>query len=116
MPSAYLSILVLIMLFYGCGNPSNSQGTQIPFPRLAFVHGDAQKGTLSISTLRGEEANSLTTMQPFIRDLLWSPDGTRILFAAQHNSFGVFNLHTMNSDGNSQIQLTNAIAIISPHR
>jgi TolB protein len=82
-------------------------GTQILFSATDAV-GDAQ--ALWVVNVDGTGLRNLTTALPagvtVPQHPAWSPDGRRIAFVARRN--GQHNVWTMNADGSSVVQLTNA--------
>jgi Tol biopolymer transport system component len=73
--------------------------------QLAFVIGTGLNADIYVTASNGVGASRITTQLGSDADPAWSPDGSRIAFAAERD--GNLEIYTMNANGESPVRLTN---------
>ena len=76
--------------------------------QLAFVVGTGLNADIYVTGSNGVAAPRITTQLGSDADPAWSPDGSRIAFAAERD--GNLEIYTMNANGESPVRLTNSPA------
>ena len=76
--------------------------------QLAFVVGTGLNADIYVTGSNGVAAPRITTQLGSDADPAWSPDGSRIAFAAERD--GNLEIYTMNANGESPVRLTNVPA------
>jgi Tol biopolymer transport system component len=73
--------------------------------QLAFVVGTGLDADVYVTASDGVGASRITTQLGSDADPAWSPDGSKIAFAAERD--GNLEIYTMNANGESPVRLTN---------